>query len=345
MGPCRWGQVAIAAILLSAPLARADSLADARKAVETSDYLSAEPALKDALKAGTASPAELAEIYKLSGIVDAALGNAQGAQTAFAKWLALEPKASLPSSSSPKIMRPFSAAQDQAKKRGPLEVKVETKDNPPAVTLVVVNDPMKMIAGAKVYFRSDRKHEETLSAEGGKRITIELGTGKRIDLRLHAVDEYGNRAAELGSKDVPIVITSSGTVVDENDRNLLKRKKPTPTEPERPRSWYWQWWLWGLAAGVATVTGGVFAYRTYEDIKEINYLHANSLSHPWSDEQAVESRARVDLMATNIAAGTAGAFAVGALILYITRPHTESAVQTTIAPTPHGATVVVGGQF
>ena len=208
-----WWQVALAAALLttlaSSP-ARADALGDARKAVEGSDYLTARPALETALKSGAAGPADLAEIYKLTGVVEAALGNTGPSEKAFTRWLALDPKGSLPAGTSPKITRPFTAAQDKAKKTGPLSAKAETSDDPPAVTLVIVNDPAKMIVGAKVYFVADRKPEQTLEADGTDKVTIELGLGKRIDLRLHAVDEYGNRVVELGSKDVPIVITSSG---------------------------------------------------------------------------------------------------------------------------------------
>jgi len=339
-------------MLLCATSARADDLADARKAVEGSDYLSAQPALHSALKAGKASPQELAEIYKLTGIVEAALGNAQGAQLAFAKWLTLDPRGSLPPGTSPKITRPFSAAQEQAKKKGSLEAKADTTQSPPSVTLVVVNDPLKMIAGAKVYYSADHKREETKSIDGGKHLTIALGAGKRIDLRLHGVDEFGNRVVELGSKDVPIVITAEDkAVVDKKDRDLL-RKKPEgggqepSDEPEAPRPWYFKWWVWGIATGVATVTGGVFAYRTVEDIKELDYLNANSLAHPWSEAQAVESRARTDLLVTNIAAGAAAAFAVGTIILYVTRPHArETEVRAALAPTHSGGALVLGGQF
>src|SRR5688572_6089572 len=138
----RWGQVAIAAALLTTLVstARADSLADARKAIEGSDYMAARPALDTALRAGTAGPADLAEIYKLTGVVEGALGNAAPAEKAFARWLALEPKGSLPPGTSPKITRPFVAAQEQVKKKGTLAAKAETADDPPSVTLVVVND-------------------------------------------------------------------------------------------------------------------------------------------------------------------------------------------------------------
>lgn len=348
MRSCGWGQVAVAAALLTtfASSARADALAEARKAVEGSDYLSARPALETALKAGTAGPDDLAEIYKLTGIVEAALGNAGPSEKAFARWLALEPKGTLPAGTSPKITRPFDAAKDQATKTGPLSAKAETSDDPPAVTLVVANDPVKLIVGARVYFVVDSKSEQTLEAEGTGKVTIELGLGKRIDLRLHAVDQYGNRVVELGSKDVPIVITSTGKEkrIDPKDRDLLGRKKPV--KPPEPRPWYFSHWTWGAATVVATGVGGFFAWRTREDLHRLDYLSANSLNYRWADAQAVEDSARRNLLVTNIAAGAAGAFAVGTLILFLTRPTSdENELRATVTPTRGGGAVSLGGHF
>lgn len=348
MRSCLWGQVAIAAALLTAlaSAARADALADARKAVEASDYLSAQPALETALKAGTAGPDDLAEIYRLTGVVQGALGNENAAEKAFARWLALDPKGSLPPGTSPKITRPFDAAYATATKKGPLSAKAETADNPPAVTLVVTNDPMKMIVGAKVYFVTDGKQEEMLEAAGTKKATVELGTGKRIDLRVHAVDQYGNRVVELGSKDVPIVITSTGKEkqLSAADRELFRSKQPA--ESPAPRPWYLQWWVWGGATVVATGVGGYFAWRTNSDLNQLDYLNSNSLAHTWSEAQAVEDSARTNLLVTNIAAGAAGAFALGTAILFLTRPTSgETELRATITPTRGGGAVVLGGQF
>lgn len=343
-----WWQVAVAAALLTvlaATSAHADALGDARKAVEGSDYLRARPALEDALEAGTAGPTDLAEIYKLTGVVEAALGNVDASQQAFARWLALEPKGSLPPGTSPKITRPFSAAQDHAKKAGPLSAKAETSDDPPSVTLVVVNDPAKMIVGAKVYFSADRKPEQTLEADGTGKVTIELDLGRRIDLRLHAVDRYGNRVVELGSKDVPIVITGSGKAkpIDPKDRELLVSKKH---EPAQPRAWYWKWWVWGTATVIATGVGGYFAWQTRSDLQRLDYLSSNSLDYRWADAQAVEHSARRNLLVTDIAAGTAGVFALGTVILFLTRPATsESELRATITPTRGGGAVSFGGHF
>lgn len=345
----RWIPVATAAVLMFAvaPAARADALADARKAVDGSDYPTARTLLVSALEAGTAGPDALAEIYKLTGIVEGALGNATAATDAFSKWLSLDARGALPLGTSPKIMRPFTAAQDKAKKRGLVEAKAKTEDNPPAVTLVVVNDPHKLIASAKVYFRVDNKAEQSLEAAGTEQIKLELETGKRIDLRLHAVDKYGNHVVELGSKDVPIVITSSGTtkqIIDPEDRKLFVKKRTEPAPPPSPRALYAQWWVWGIGTIVATGTGGFFAWRTRQDINELDALNANSLSHRFSDAQTVESRAHRDLLITNISAGVAGAFAIGTAILYFTRPDT-SETRVAVTPTAGGGAIVLGGQF
>lgn len=355
----RWGrQVAVATMLILAVAqhAQADALSEARKAIDGSDYVSAKPLLEAALKSGTQGPAELAEIYKLMGMVDGALNDAGNAEKSFARWLALDPKGSLPKGTSPRFTRPFDAAAAKAKKTGPLEAKAETQDDPPVVTLVVTNDPMKMIAGARVFFSVDRKAEQRLEAEGtGKRIKLELERGKRLDLRLQGVDEYGNRVIELGSHEVPIVITGSGTdevsdnvpdkpvKIDEKDRELLLQKKPPP--PASPRPWYLQWWAWGAVAVVATGTGAYFGWQTKQDVDEIEYLHANSLAHPWSDEQAVEDSARTHMLVTNIAAGTAGVFAIGTVILYLTKPDVARTEHLTAVPVRGGGAIVLGGHF
>lgn len=343
-----WGPVAITAALVAAwtSSARADALADARKAVDGSDYLGAQPALETALRAGIAGPDELAEIYKLTGIVEAALGNEAAAQRAFARWLALDPKGSLPPGTSPKITRPFSEADDQAKKRGPVSAKAETADDPPSVTLVVQNDPQQMIVGARVFFVTDRKKEERLEADGNKRVTIELGTGKRIDVRLQAVDEHGNRVVELGSKDVPIVITSSGKEKQIDPKDPAYSARRPRVEPSAPRPWFLQWWAWGATTVVVAGVGGYFAWQTKSDLDHLDELNANSLAHPWSDAQAVEDSARRNLLVTNIAAGTAGVFALGAIYLYATRPASSGReLRATITPARGGGAVGFGGSF
>src|SRR3569623_2395803 len=127
--------LAVLAVLALVGSARADSLGDARKAVDNSDYLTARSLIEKALDDGTASPADLADIYRIKGIVEAALGNTAAATTAFGKWLALDPKAELPPGTSPKITRPIAAAQTQAAPRVLFHVLTDTALDLPRVTL------------------------------------------------------------------------------------------------------------------------------------------------------------------------------------------------------------------
>ena len=344
-------QVAIAALVLAWSMpAGADSLDDAKKALESSDYMTAKTALEAALKGGKSDPSDLAEIYKLTGIVEGALDNTAVAQTAFERFLSLSPKGSLPQGTSPRIQRPFDAAKEKAKKAGAVQAKTEIVEEPPAITLIVVNDPQKLIVGAKVYFTVDRsKNEQLLEADGTDKITIDLVLAKRIDLRVHAVDQYGNRVVELGSKDVPIVITSSGEEkkIDPGDVDLLRTKQVVY---DTPRPLYLQWWLWGGVTVVATGVGGYFAWQTRSDIQAINHNNRESLSHVWGDTQVIQERAERNLLVANIAGGVAGAFAIGTVLLYLTRPtNFESNARTTTTvtavPKQGGAAIVLGGHF
>ena len=307
----------------------------ARHDVETSDYLAARAALVSALDAGTASPEDLAEIYKLSGIVEGALGKEDDATASFAKWLAIDPKGTLPPGTSPKIMKPFEAAQ---KKSEPLKVKTETEASPPSVTLVIQTDPLHLVHRARVFVRADGKPEAKLEGAGGDQIKIALPPGKRLDLRVQALDEHGNRVVELGSADVPIVITGAAPDVAVATKPAVHHE-----EPRSARPLYLKWWLWG-AVGVAFAGAGTyFGLEARTDANALTALNAASQQHTFTEAQDLESRARREALFCNIGLGAAGAFAIGAAILYLTEPRMET--QVSAVPTRGGAAVVYGGTF
>ena len=327
-------------------VAQADTpLDDARTAVDNSDYMAARTALDTALAAGNASPDELAEIYKLSGIVEGAVGDAAAATTAFSKWLALDPKGALPAGTSPKIARPYKAASDQAKKRKPFEVKADTVSLPPTVTLVVVSDPMQLAWGARVFVVADGKPEKQIDGKPGE--PIELPHGDRLDLRVQALDDKGNRVFELGSKSVPIVITGAET--PEERRIRLAGVPPPPPKhheaPPTPRSWYARWGVWGIATAAAAVTTAFFGYETHSNIADLNQLNRNSLDHVFNEGQAAASSARRDLLITNITGVATGVFALGTVVLYLTRPRALEHLPVAAVPMRDGGAVVFGGHF
>lgn len=334
------------AVLALAGPAHADGLGDARKAIDNSDYDAARGLVDKAFASGGASPADLAELYKIKGTVEAALGNTAASTTAFGKWLALDPKADLPSGTSPKITRPFAAAQKQAEHREPIRVKAETASEPPSVTLVVVSDPFMMVAKARVYVRVDGGNEQKLEAAGEKKIKIPLPTGKRLDLRVVALDEHGNHVAELGTTDVPLVITTNVEVVEHKEPVPPKHvvtAAPVAPAPVSERPLYLKWWMWGGAAVVVGAGGAYFGMQARDESDTLAKLNADSANHTFDEARAVQDRANRDVLLFNVGMGVAGAFAIGATILYLTEPHAET--RMAVVPQAGGGAVVVGGRF
>ena len=339
----RWG--AIALVLLSAfarPVMADDntSLAQARRDVDSSDYFAARTALVAAINAGTASPQDLADIYRLSGIVEAALGETGSAQASFAKWLALDPKASLPPGTSPKMTRPFDAAK--AKKLAPLKIKTESRAEPPRITIVVASDALGLVARGRAIVRVDGGPEKTVEAAGKTKIAIDLPRGKRLDLRVQALDAHGNALIELGSTDVPIVITSEPGKPDVASEPVEPREPP-PEPPARPL--YLMWYAWAGAAAVCVGFSAYSGFAARSAKNELDQLNATSSMHDFSDAQAVESRARRDTVMFDIGISATFAFAIGAGVTYYMASHGTAETRISAVPLAGGGAIVLGGRF
>lgn len=326
----------------------ADGTLDGVKAaVDASDYLSARTQLTQLLAKGDNSPEDMGEIYRLSGVVAGALGESKVALEAFKRCLALAPKAALPLGTSPKIMRPFTEAQAFFTTHEPLKIKAETAATPPSVTVSVVSDPLAMIIRARVIATVDNAAPNTLEKPVAAEVTIALPDGARIDLRVVALDEQGNRLAEVGSADVPIVIVGTGAAP------LVIPVKSPPKQigespPRSPRPLYFKWWLWGGAAVALAGGATYFAFGARSAKSELDELNAHSVDHDFDEATSIESRGKRDALLTNIGYGAAGTFAVVSVILFLTEPRaSEERRVTTVTPVPirGGGAVVLGVPF
>jgi hypothetical protein len=325
--------------------AGAAPLDKAKAAIDNSEYFAARSELETALRAGDNQPAELAEIHKLSGIVAAALGDPKAAKEAFQRCLALAPQTSLPAGTSPKIAKPFTAAQDFLKDKQPLQIKPATTGDPPSVTIEVVSDPLTMIAKLQAIVVVDGKPEQTLDKPVDKQVKIALPKGKRLDLRVVASDEHGNHLVELGTRDVPIVI------VGKPDAPVVVVAKPKPKPqpgPYRDRPLYLKWWLWGGASVVFLGASGYFGIDSIRQKNKLDDLTAESANHSFDEAKAIEDDARRSVLITNITLIAGGAFAITGAVLYLTRPRQpEAARSISVAPVVHptGGGLVLGGHF
>ncbi|HEY0480405.1 MAG TPA: hypothetical protein VGD37_22955 [Kofleriaceae bacterium] len=326
-----------------------DPLAVARKAVAESDYLAARPALTTALASGGRSPEDMVEIYRLGGIVEAALGDARAATDAFTHLLALSPRAALPDGTSPKIRRPFDAAARYVAGlagHAVLEVKTETRSDPPAITVVVASDPLNMVATVRAVFSVDGGAERTRDVEASERTDVPLPAGRRIDARIAALDAHGNRLIEIGSRDVPIVVTG------EAPPPVVVALAPAPPPRRAPeavhataRPVYLRWWPYAAGGVVFAGITGYFAWSVHTDTGELDRLNADSVHHSFGEARAAEDRARRDALFTNVGLGVTGAFALAAGVLYLTTPRVRTETRVTAVPVRGGGAVVLGGTF
>jgi hypothetical protein len=328
---------------------RPDPLAQAQKAVAESDYGAARTGLIAALEAGGRSPEDLAEIYRLTGIVEAALGNTRAATDAFTRLLALVPKAVLPPGTSPKIKRPFDAAARYfTSGRAPLELEIETSAAPPTITLVRVSDPLHLVARARVTFSIDGGGERTKDAAASERTVIALPSARRIDARIVALDAHGNRLSEIGSKAVPIVIVGDAPAPAPVTPIVLAPPVTTPVaDPDSARAvpLYRRWWPY---AGASVAFGGAAAYFGWSarsDAQALDRLNADSTRHTFAEARAIEDRARRNVTLANVGLVAAGAFAITAAAMFVWRPRSNTEARVTAVPVSGGGAVVLGGTF
>ena len=305
----------VAALLhgLGGPAYADTGLGDARRAIEKLDYTKASTALADALSSGAYGHDELAEIYRLRGVVAATLGDKAGAIAAFQRLLALDPTATLPAGTSPKITRPFAEA---GRDPHPLQITTETASAPPVVTVVVVSDSLKLVSGARAIVVADGRPEETRSAPGAARMSLALPRGKRLEVRVAVLDEHGNRLVELGSASAPIVIEHAEEPVVIAPKPPIVAVVPRPVAPHDEHSLISRWWLWGTVAVAFGATGVVFGVAARGAGHDLEALNANSSAHDFSEAQAALSRGQRDALFANLGFGVAAASAVVAGILF-----------------------------
>jgi hypothetical protein len=347
--------LALSSVVVAAWAASAhadDSLAQARAAVKASDYPGARSALAAAVAAGHASPSGLAELYELSGIVEAALGNNKGATVAFVHWLVLDKNAMLPPGTSPKIVRPFDAARTQAATLPVVAIDVKTTADPPQVAIAVAADPLHMLYRARVYVAADDQPEHVLEDELTEgRVAIELPPAKRLAVRIAMLDQHGNHAVEQGTEDAPIIVIgpeSTTPTPNVKVKVAVAATAPSPPPPPPAAPLYRQPWLWtavgAVGLGGASIGFGVAASSAAAELRQLN---ATSSQHLFSQAQAVQARGDRDAVLCNAGFIAAGGAALAATVLYLIEHHghRRSELHVGGAVSHGGATLAIGGAW
>jgi hypothetical protein len=286
--------------------------------------------LEQALRTGESDPKELAAIYQLSAQVAAACGDEASAEDFFRHLLALAPQTTLPAGVSPKIAEPFAAARAFIAQKLPISVRWEPDASASAVRVLVDADPLSMIDGAEVIWWEDGEPKREVK-RGAAPYVVEVPKKKKLQLRIAAIDAFGNHIAEFGSEKKPLVIDTSKL----GDVAVVPPGGGGDDHPEsrgKGGSIFGKWWLWGGFAVVAAGAGTYFGLDVLAAKNEIEDLNKKSLmGEPvqFSDALAIQERGDRSALIANISFGVAGAAAVTAIILYATQSKGDAAPSET----------------
>lgn len=322
------------AIASRAPALRAQPLdphlVEARRAKNALRYADALAALDAARRWGKNSPAEMAEIYRLTGEIQAGLGNADAARQAFLRWLVLEPSAGLPPGTSPKIAGPFDAARAAAAPPLRLDHELEGGDEP-ALAVTAVPDPLQMVAGVRVDYLRPGGRWQRVESRGHGRQQLRLPRATSVSLVITAIDADGNALVAAGSREQPLVVSTIASVA------------PGPRARRPPFVARWPLWT-----GVAVVLGGAglyFGLDARDAQHQLDDIYANSNGTNYDTVAAridqLRTRGRRSALLANIGFAAGGAAAVAAAVLGIR----EWTAPVEVTPAPGGAVVGMRVRF
>lgn len=203
-------------------------------------------ALDRALREPSNTRAQLIEIYRLRGLVEAAMGQPVAAKRAFANMIVLDPQAQLGEDYAPKILRTYEAARASLPGEQGLQVvyagRSQVVMGEPAQIALGVDDTLALVEQIVVRYRvgSQKSRQQILNrADRGvvKIPAAQLPVGEEvyfIEVEAWAQNAYGATLAVLQPK---------------------LRVQVVPSLQDEQEPWYRQWWLWAsLSAGL-----GVFA--------------------------------------------------------------------------------------
>ena len=290
--------------------ARADDLADARIAEQALDYEKALTLVERVIASGVANyPAKLVELELTAGRLAAGLDRRAIAEAHYARALALDPAASLPAGTSPKLTDPLDAARAHAT---PLKLSVIAVDG--AVSFLVDSDALGLIRGIALTITEGSGTRHTLVERGATRLAVPKAA---TAIEVAAIDEHGN----VVWKGVP----------------PESRVMPPPvvTRPEGPGV-ATRWSTWAITTGVILGAGAFGAWRFNVAQHDWNRLHDEPLMHDYTELTTVEDRGRRWGLAANIAFGVAAVTGITTIVLYYRQ---RSGSRVIVSPTG------VGGEF
>jgi len=324
----------VAAVLLLINVGSAGAEPEAiSQAQEQLDELLFEEALATldaSLRSGNNSPKDLSNLYVFIGQVHASMDDEDAAEDAFKRALVIAPAATLPENLSPKIGERFAKAQSWARRQKPARIAhrvLERKE--PVIAIIVQDNPLDLMAGARLTYWTKGGDSDAVSASGHDRIDLDVPADTERFVAA-GIDQFGNRVVELGSKMAPLTL-------DPDQVPVLM----TSGDERKGPPLYAHYLVWG---GVSVAFAGLGTWAglsARSQVDKLDDIRANSADYEFSDVKAVADKAEQRALIANISFAAAGASAVLATYLFIRRDRgketdARAAVVPTITPEAAG---------
>lgn len=312
-------------VAFGAPASANPHLDRAKELEEGLEYAAALDELREAVVYGGNTRQELLEIYWLTGEVAGGLGDEDTAYNAFRRLVAIDGTYELPAGTSPKIAVPYRRAVDSLASGELIRVSTSFRDG--TIEIVVVSDPIGMVAGARALFEAGGVPTDSY-ADGASLVRIGLPAGA-TQISVEIVDKHDN------------VLVVSHPDTGESQRPYQPTPMPLPASPSTPI--YARWWLWGGVSAGSAAIGVAFGLATNAAQDDLADAKANSETVRYDEIESIVSRGRRNALITNISFGVAGVAAAVAVWAFATRGG-DSGVG--LAPTADGGlTMTAIGRF
>jgi hypothetical protein len=283
--------------------AQTPRLEQVRRAIDEVRYDRAQALLAEVLLAGGSSPRDLIEIYSLAASTAVVLGNLEEAERFYRQLLLVDPAATLGPEIAPKFKERFVAAQAFITRHGALKASVHRLGND-AIEIVLDSDPLAMVKSVAVV--GDPTRFRSIGAD--QRATLPASVVEPA-VSVALLDEFGNQLRVLVT--APVARTSGQGSSD--------------SSPLRT------WWVWTIPSGIAFALGVGAAIDARSAASDLDALL--DLQSPfYGAAESLRKRYRARTTLANVAFGTAGAFAVVAGVVWMTRPRAH-APGLTVVPT------------